>query len=427
MVSAATPFSYYQATSLPSPITQCLEGNLAADVAIVGGGYTGLGAARELARQGVRVVLCEAETLGFGASGRNGGQAQIGQRQDQVWLEKMLGKDDAHKLWDLALDAQFDLEKLISEEKIACEYSKGHLHLDHKPHTVPHSQHIVEHLNRHYHYHDIRFVSKEEARALVASDGYYGGTLDARGGHLHPLNLALGLASSVQRAGAEIYTHTRITALARRGSDWLLSTAQGTVRAAQVILAGDGMLQRLNKVVDAHVMPINNFIAVTAPLGAKRAAELIKNNNAVSDSRFVVYYYRLTPDHRLLFGGGESYSYRFPTDIGAFVRPHMLRIFPQLKDVPIDYAWGGTLGITVNRMPMVREIEPGLFTAAGYSGLGVILAPYFGKILAQAIIGNRTQFDVLARIPIRRFPGGNVLRWPTLVAAMSAFALRDRL
>jgi gamma-glutamylputrescine oxidase len=248
-----------------------------------------------------------------------------------------------------------------------------------------------------------------------------------RGGHLHPLNLTLGLAWAAQKAGARLYTDTLVSGLAREATGWCLQTGQGSLTAAQVILTGDGMLTGLNKALDARVMPINNFIAVTEPLEAERAEALIRNCYAVSDSRFVVYYYRMTPDHRLLFGGGENYSYRFPTDVAGFVRPHILKIFPQLTDIKIDYAWGGTLGITANRMPMVREIEPDLYTAAGYSGLGVVLAPYFGKVLAQAILGQRMDFDLLARIPMMRFPGGPALRWPTLVAAMSLFALKDRL
>jgi gamma-glutamylputrescine oxidase len=179
--------------------------------------------------------------------------------------------------------------------------------------------------------------------------------------------------------------------------------------------------------VERRVMPINNFIAVTEPLGRMRAESLIRNRAAVSDSRFVVNYFRLTPDDRLLFGGGENYRYRFPKDIGAFVRPHMLAIFPSLRDVRIEYAWGGTLGITPTRMPYVAELEPGLYNASGFSGLGVVMAPFTGKVVADAICGDRTQFDLLARVPVPEFPGGSGLRWPTLVAGMFYYALRDLL
>jgi len=421
------PNSYYAATANPAPYTPTLLDAQRATVAIIGGGLTGLGAALTLARAGVNVALLEAESIGWGASGRNGGQIHVGQRRDQLWLERVMGRDDAHKLWDLALDARTDLDTLVSAEHIDCGMTPGHLHLDHKPQFVAETRAYVDHLNTVYGYESIRAVGRDEARALVASADYYGGSLDTRSGHLHPLNLTLGLAHAAQRAGATLFTQSAARQIERMGSGWTVSTARGALHADTVILAGDGTLKGLNRAVDARVMPINNFVAVTAPLGEAQAQAIIRRAYAVSDSRFVVYYFRMTPDHRLLFGGGENYSYRFPADIAGFVRPHIARVFPQLRDVALDYAWGGALGITANRMPLVREIEPGLFTAAGYSGLGLILAPYFGKILAQAILNRRDAFDLLAKVPNMPFPGGAALRWPTLVAAMSLFALRDRL
>ncbi len=422
--------NYYASTTQSAPETSQLAGDVTTSVAIVGAGFTGLGAALELAKHQTSCVVLDAGPVGFGASGRNGGQAHIGQRQDQLWLERVMGADDARKLWDLALDARAHLDDLLSSEGIECDFTSGLLDVDHKRRFVRETREYVAHLNTLYGYSDVRFVDQNETRALVASDNYYGGKLDTRGGHLNPLKLTHGIATAALRAGAKIFTHTRVTKLERSGMRWRLTTPHGVVTADKVILAGDGTLQGLSKPLDARVIPINNFIAVTAPLASERAAALIRNRAAVSDSRFVVYYFRLTPDNRLLFGGGENYSYRFPADIASFVRPHILRIFPQLQDVGIDFAWGGTLGITTNRMPLVREIEPGLITAAGYSGLGVVLAPYFGKILAQSIIsarGNGDDFGLLARVPNMRFPGGPALRWPTLIAAMSFFALRDRL
>ncbi|MBU6207923.1 MAG: FAD-binding oxidoreductase, partial [Alphaproteobacteria bacterium] len=377
--------TWYAATATCPPKTGHLCGDACADVAIVGGGFTGLGAALELCAHGIQPLLIEAGELGDGASGRNGGQAHIGQRRDQIWLERVMGQADARKLWDLALDARADLDRLIGTHGIDCALTPGVFETDHKRRYLAETQHYVQHLNEVYDYPHVRFVGAEECRTLVASPGYYGGRLDTYAAHLHPLNLARGMAKAALVGGAGLRTHSPATALARTAQGWRISTPHGEITADKVILAGDGMLQRLYKPLDARVMPINNFIAVTAPLGEERARALIANNYAVSDSRFVVYYFRMTPDHRLLFGGGENYSYTFPKNIAAFVRPHIARIFPPLRDVAIDYAWGGTLGITANRMPLVRELEPGLYTAAGYSGLGVILAPYFGKILAQAI------------------------------------------
>jgi len=422
----AHPPSYYHATAGVRPQTAPLAGARRVGVAIIGGGFTGLGAACELARQGIDTALIEADSLGAGASGLNGGQAHIGQRRDQLWLERVMGPADARKLWDLALDARAELGALVAANP-DCAFTPGVFEADHKPRFVAETRAYVRHLNEAYDYPHVRFVDAEETRAMVASQDYHGGRLDMLAGHLHPLNLTLALGRAAQAAGAQIFTATPATKLMRSAAGWEITTPQGQIVAGKVILAGDGLLQRLYAPLDARVMPINNFIAVTEPLGQERAEALIRHGYAVSDSRFVVYYFRTTPDHRLLFGGGENYSYKFPADIAGFVRPHILRIFPQLADVGIAYAWGGTLGITAKRMPYVAEMAPGLFTAAGYSGLGVVLAPYFGKVLAQAIAGERMNFDLLARVPHMRFPGGPALRWPSLVVAMSFYALRDRL
>jgi len=270
-------------------------------------------------------------------------------------------------------------------------------------------------------------VGRDEIRELVATKDYVGGSFDRRGGHLHALNFALGIARAARSHGARLHERSEVTDITRTAPGWRVSTTGGSVRAQRVVLAANGYLRGLSAEVTAHVMPINNFIAVTEPLGREVAHSLIRNGYAVSDSRFVIYYFRMTPDHRLLFGGGENYTYVFPDDIGGYVRRHILRLFPQLGSVRIDYAWGGTLAITPNRMPYVRELQPGLFNVSGFSGKGVVLAPYFGRVLADALAGERGEFDLLRSLKVPRFPGGPVLRTPTLVAAMSFAALRDRL
>lgn len=421
------PDSYYAATSVSGPVVSALDHDFRADVCIIGGGFAGLSAALRLAERGRSVALLESGPLGWGASGRNGGQVHVGMRRDQEWLERAVGPDDARKLWSLSLDARAHLDDLMTRHGIACDYRPGYLHGDHKRRYVPDTRRAVEHLRGRYGYEHVRFVERDEIRHLVPSAAYHGGSLDRRGGHLHPLNLVLGIASAADRAGARLFPQSAALGIARAGSGWRVETAQGAVLSDVVLLACGGYLRGLDRQVDAHVMPINNYVAVTSPLGEARAESIIRNGFAVSDSRFVVYYYRMTPDHRLLFGGGESYTYRFPADIAAFVRPHMAGVFPELAGVAIDYAWGGTLSITPTRLPYVRELKPGLFNVSGFSGLGVVLAPYFGRILGDALAGERTAFADLARLPVPRFPGGRLLRWPTLVAAMSIFALRDRL
>jgi gamma-glutamylputrescine oxidase len=426
------PPSWYAATRIEGPAAPPLEGDVEADVCVVGGGYAGLSAALHLARAGHKVVLLEAERLGWGASGRNGGQVHVGMRREQEWLESHLGEEEARELWRIALDARDHLDWLIEDQGAACDFTPGYLHVDHRAGYLRHTHAHVEHLRERYVYESIRAVDKEEARHLVGSDGYHGGLLDMWGGHLHALNFALGIARAAASAGAALHALSPATALDRTGDRWRVRTPSGSVTADRVMLACNGYLRGLEPKVEQRVMPINNYVAVTAPLDPDRAQQIVRNGYAVSDSRFVVYYFRITPDHRLLFGGGENYSYRFPTDITGFVRKHILAIFPQLADVAIEHAWGGTLAITPNRLPYVREVERGMIAVGGFSGLGVVMAPYVGKLVAQALSGDKSigggaDYDRLARLPISRFPGGRLMRWPTLVAAMSFLALRDRL
>ncbi len=419
--------SYYAATMVDGPAAKGLVGQQRADVCIVGGGYTGLSAALQLAERGRSVALLEAGPVGWGASGRNGGQVHVGMRQSQRWLEKAVGVEDARRLWAMSLDARAHLDHLIQDYRIACDFRPGYLHGDHKRKYVSHTLQDVRFMRDNYGYDQLRFVDRDEIQAMVATSDYFGGSFDARGGHLHPLNLALGIARAARVAGALIFPHSRVTAIRPSQRVWRVETAAGAVLADEVVLACGGYLDGLEPVVDAHVMPINNYIATTTPFGENAARRLINGCFSISDSRFVVNYYRMTPDNRLLFGGGENYSYSFPKNIGEFVRPHMERVFPQLGGVKIEYAWGGTLSVTPTRLPFVREIKPGFFNVSGFSGLGVVLAPYFGKILGDAIAGDRDMFDRLTRLPVPSFPGGKFLRWPTLVAAMTFFAIRDRL
>ena len=421
------PPSYYAATT-PAPFGgAALEQDVRADACIIGGGYTGLGAALRLAQAGRSVVLLESGPVGWGASGRNGGQVHLGWNQDQHWLGRRLGDDTARALWTMACTARDHLDRLIALDPDACDFRPGLIHADHKPGLVRETHEHVAFMREAYG-HDALFpLGHDEMRALVASQAYHGGSIDMAGGHLHPLKLALAMARAARDAGAVLHPHSRCTAITAEGSGWRITTPGGTVRAGQVLVATGGYAKGLVPKVDAHVLPINNFIATTAPLGAERVAALVANGHAVSDSRFVVYYFRTTPDHRLLFGGGERYSYSLPADIAAFVRPHMLRVFPQLADVPIDHAWGGTLSITPHRLPYAAQVAPGLWSLSGFSGLGVVLAPWLGQEMGAAMAGlPSAAIDLARRLPAPRFPGGTWLRWPTMAAAMTFFALRDR-
>jgi len=422
------PSTYYHATATePVPNAPQLKEPTTADVCVIGGGYAGLSTALHLARRGASVILLEASRIGNGASGRNGGQVHNGFRHDPEWFPSRLGTDFARQIWSLGVEAREHLDWLIRTYSIDAQYCPGLLHLCHKQRYVHETySHVEDVMSRHPEA-GLRFIGQEEARSLVASDDYYGGYFDSRSGHLHALNLALGIARAANQHGARLYEHSAATRLVRIPHGWEVQTARASVRAANVVIVGNGYLRRLQPVVESRVMPINNFVVTTEPLGREGAERLIRNRLAVSDSRFVVYYFRITPDDRLLFGGGETYSYQFPQDIAGMVRKHLLRVFPQLEKTRIEHAWGGTLAITTSRLPFVREIEPGLFNASGFSGHGIVVAPFAGKALADAIGGDRRAFDLLARFPVQRFPGGRYLRWPILVGAMSWFALRDHL
>lgn len=420
------PQSWYAATAHALPEQPQLRGEVKADVAIVGAGYTGLSAALHLAEKGLKVVVLEAGRIGCGASGRNGGQIHSGQRRDQDHLEAAVGLDDAKKLWMLAEEAKALVHDLIARHGIACDHRTGLIHADHKARYVPHTHAYARHLAEVYGYDKMECLSRDQLNALVGCPGYYGGAIDHGAGHLHPLNFALGLARAAMARGASFHEKSRVVRFEDSHGLTLETAEGGRVRAQFLLLCGNGLMDGLDRTVDEHVMSINNYIAVTEPLGA-RAKSIIANDAAVADSRFVVNYFRLTPDGRLLFGGGESYRRGLRPNVTAFVRPFMLRIFPQLADVRLDYGWGGTLGITMTRLPFVRRLSDHVLVSAGYSGQGVALAPLFGKILAEAIAGQIGRMDLLERLPVPRFIGGTALRYPLLVAGLTYYALRDRI
>jgi gamma-glutamylputrescine oxidase len=421
------PVSWYADTAAPFASLPPLAGDARADVCVVGAGYTGLGAALELAQRGAQVVVLEAAEVGSGASGRNGGQVHTGQRRDQAWLEKAVGRDDALALWRQAAQARSHLMALIADHAIACDWRPGMIHARHRPGGADDDARHIDFMATRYGDDQLALIGEAELAAELGTGVYFGGMIDRAGGHLHPLNLALGLAQAAIGAGAVIHERSAARAWRREGGRILVETGGGRVVCDQLILTGDGYLDDLaGPAANARVMPINNFILATEPLG-DRAETILRSDAAVADTRFVVNYYRKSADGRLLFGGGENYSPGFPRDLAGFVRRHMLKVYPQLADVKITHAWGGTLGITTYRVPYVRTIAPGVRIAAGYSGQGVMLAPYFGKLLADAALGEAGGVELLARLPVPPFPGGRWLRWPLTVAGLSWYALRDRL
>jgi gamma-glutamylputrescine oxidase len=371
------------------------------------------------------VVLLDAQRVGWGASGRNGGQVGSGMRRSQDWLERSFGRERARALWDMGEEAKALVRALVARHAIACDLKPGVLHAMHKPGFMPEARAEAEKLARDYGYHQLRVLERDELRAALGTAAYHGGVLDMGAMHLHPLNFALGLARAVEAAGARIFERTRAASVEAARCARVVTEA-GAVTAEHLVVACNGYLGGLLPETAGRVMPINNFIGATEPLGAAGAQALIREDWAVADSRFVVNYFRRTPDHRLLFGGGESYGYRFPRDIAAKVRRPMLGVFPQLEGTRIDYAWGGTLAITMNRLPAFRRFGRAGFAVGGYSGHGVALAMLAGQLIAEAVQGTAERFDLLGALPQPPFPGGAALRWPLLVLAMTWYGLRDR-
>jgi len=420
------PPSYYAATANAFESFPPAAGELSCDVCVIGGGYTGLSTALHAAERGLDTILIEANRVGWGASGRNGGQVGTGQRIDQDDLEKMVGDAKAKQLWGVAEDAKALVRSLVQEHGIQCDLKHGYIHADHRERFVQHSWSYAEKLRKDYDYDQIEPLNKSELRDHLDTAYYHGGTIDRGAMHLHPLNYALGLADAARRAGVRIFERSPVASYAD-GARCTVRTEQATISAGHVVLACNGYLESLDRRVASKAMPINNFIIATEPLDENLAQSLIRDDTSVSDSKFVVNYYRLSADRRLLFGGGENYSYQFPNDIKSFVRPHMLQVYPQLSEVKIDYGWGGTLAITVNRFPHFARLSQNVLTASGYSGHGVAMATMAGKILADAIAGTEERLDLMASIPTLSFPGGAVMRWPLLVLAMTYYSLRDRL
>jgi gamma-glutamylputrescine oxidase len=416
--------SYYVATANPFAPAPKLEGEVRADVVVIGGGYTGLHAALNAAERGFSVVLLEAGRIGWGASGRNGGQMIPGWRKGAAELVARFGREKAKTLFELALDARTLTLDRIAKHGIQCDlHVNGHLTLAAKASDLDWMRAESETLAGVMGYPHMRVLSAEEAGAKVATVPFHGALLDGWGGHLHPLNYALGLADAARAMGVALHENSRVARL-ETTEGVAAHTEHGVVRARYGVLACDALLEGLEPRIAKRIMPVANYLIATEPLPDPR--KIIADHLAVSDSRFVVNYFRMGEDGRLIFGGGERYSPSPPADIEAFVRGHMASIFPQLRDVKIDCAWGGLVSISMSRLPHIGRLGD-LFFAHGYSGQGVLLPALTGKVLVEAMAGTAERFDVLTSIAPPEFPGGAALRTPLYVLGMLWYALRDRL
>ncbi len=420
------PPSYYAATAEHLDRFPAAKGDIACDVCVVGAGFTGLSTAYHLAQRGYKVVVLDAQRVGFGASGRNGGQVSMGQRRDQEELEGMLGDDHARQLWNIGAQAVDLVRDLCQKPEVRTDFHDGIIHTAHRKRYHQEHYGYVAHMADKYGYDKVRVLEPDECKHLVNSPAYHGGTLDMGSGHVNPLELVFGLARLATNAGARIFEQSKVTGIAE-GDSATVTTANATVKASFVVLGCNGYLGKIQPHVAQRVMPINNFVVSTAPMDPAEQEKIIRNNHAVADSKFVVNYFRFSDDHRLLFGGTETYRYKFPKDIATAVRKPLIEIFPQLKDIKIDHAWGGTLGITMNRMPHYERISANILSLSGFSGSGVAMGTLSGQIAAEAIAGQAERFDVMANVPTIPFPGGPALRSPLLILAMLWYSFRDKL
>jgi len=425
LLPAEYPDSYYAATAIGIREYPALQGAEEADVCVISGGFTGLSAALNLAEQGFDVVLLEAARVGYGASGRCGGLVGSGQRKDVLETEEAYGLERSRKLWKFAELAKDEIRERVAKHEIPCDLQQGQLVGVHKKSYVGWAQALSNALAERYDYPFCQSLTAEESRARVATDGFLEALYDSHALTLHPLNFTLGLANAAADAGVRIFEHSRVTDYTR-DEPAIVETAHGSVKARYIVLGCNGYLGKLEPRAARMIMPINNYMIATEPLGEKRARELINGRFGVHDTRFVVNYFRLSDDHRLLFGGGENYRPEFPSNIGKFVRPYMLKLFPQLNDVAIDHAWGGTLAVTVNRMPHIGRLKSNIYFGQGYSGHGISTANFAGKIIAEAIGGETGRFDLFAALPTHMFPGGTLFRYPGMLLGMMYYSLKDR-
>ncbi|UII73758.1 FAD-binding oxidoreductase [Pseudomonas sp. HN11] len=419
--------SYYRATANALTERPALGADLTADVCVIGGGFTGVNTAIELAQRGLSVILLEARRIGWGASGRNGGQLIRGIGHDVSGFAKYVGEEGVRYLEHAGIDSVALVGERILAHNIDCDLRWGFCELANTPAQFAAFKGEQAHLAALGYTHETRLVGPGDMRQVVGSTMYAGGLVDMGSGHLHPLNLVLGEARLAESLGVRIFEHTEVLELLH-GDTVQVRCAGGTVRADNLVLACNAHLEELEPRLSGKVLPAGSYIIATEPLSEALANQLIPQNLALCDQKVGLDYYRLSADRRLLFGGACHYSGRDPADIAAYMQPKMLKVFPQLANTAIEFQWGGKIGITANRFPQVGRLKqyPNVFYAQGYSGHGLNVTHWCARLLAEGIhAGRSTGLDIFSQVPHMTFPGGKALRSPLLALGMLWYRLRE--
>ncbi|MCK7551338.1 NAD(P)/FAD-dependent oxidoreductase [Marinobacter goseongensis] len=417
--------SYYAASANRAPIRPALQGSIEADVCVVGAGYTGLSTALFLAEAGFRVVVLEAVTVGWGASGRNGGQIVNSFSRDLDTIERQSAPDHLRLLAEMAFEGSRIIRQRVKDYGIRCDLKEGGIFAALNSRQLGHLE-SQQALWRRFGYDKLELLDRKAIRDRIGTDRYEGGAIDHTGGHIHPLNLALGEAAALESRGGVIHEHSEVIRIIP-GEPARVKTRDGEVRAQFVVLAGNAYLGGLVPELGAKSMPCGSQIIATAPLDDDLANRLLPADNCVEDCNYLLDYYRLSGDRRLIYGGGVVYGARDPANVERLVRPNMLKTFPELGRVKIDYAWTGNFLLTLSRLPQMGRLNDNVFYSQGCSGHGVTFTHVAGKTLALAIQGQAERFDAFASLPHYPFPGGRALRVPFTAIGAWYYALRDRL
>ena len=420
--------SYYAASvaTVPQPIRAPLKGSVTADVVVLGGGIAGCSTALHLAQRGYRVIVLEARFVGYGASGRSGGQTIFGLAASQQSIASQVGKDNARRLFDLSVEALDLTQSLIREHHIDCDYHPNHIHAAIKPRHIDELEQWARELRDEYGYDSPRMLDRTALAEHLHSERYLAGLLDPRSGHLHPLKFTQGIARAAEAAGAVIHENSEVLRY-ENGPQVRVHTESGTVTASHLVLCGNAYIGRVAPRLARRILGVGTYIIATEPLGKERVSSLLPSNAAVADINWILDYFRRSDDHRMLFGGRVSYSSVQPLHLAEGMRKRMVKVFPSLADAKVAYAWGGYLDITMSRAPDFGRLAPNVFYLQGFSGHGVTLTGLAGKLVAEAVACTAERFDVFTRIPHRDFPGGPVFRRPSLMLAMLYYRLRDLL